>query len=224
MKRIKSLIQQLGYSSTASYLTSRALVKFFGIYMQHYKFYSQPVHSKPRVARSKLDRYEFTWIDKPEKILDQLDRPKNIIEDRFNQGSICLIAKQQDSLQGCLWFVRSKYIEDDVRATYYFSENRVWDYDVYVTPKKRFTILFAALWDTADAWMKEHNIASTLSRISVYNPQSIRSHEAAGAKQIGWMIAIVIKNWQLTISDRSPKLHFSSKNNKTGPSLYFTKI
>jgi len=192
--------------------------------MQHYKFFSQPIHSKPRVLKSKLDRYEFIWLHKPEKILNELGRPKDVIEHRFKQGSICLVAKQQDSFQGCLWFVRSRYIEDEVRATYHFSENSVWDYDVYITPKKRFTILFAALWDTADAWMKENNIARKLSRISVYNSQSIRSHKAAGARQIGWMIAIVIKHWQITISDKSPRLHFSSKNNVAGPNLHFTKI
>ena len=207
MKRIKSLIQQLGYFSTASYLIARLLDKSLGIQMEHYKFHSQPLPSKPRILKSKLDRYEFTWLNQPEKILDELHRPKEVIEKRFNQGSTCLIAKQNDTFQGCLWFVKSKYIEDEVRATYHFSDNRVWDYDVYITPKKRFTILFAALWDSADTWMKDNHIVSTLSRISAYNSQSIRSHEAAGAEQIGWMIAVVIKHRQITISDKSPRLH-----------------
>ncbi len=224
MKRLKSLIQQLGYSATVSYLISTFLEKICGIEMHHYRFYSQPISATPRVATHKLDRYQFSWLDKPEKILDELQRPRQVIENRFQQDSICLVAAQKDKLQGCLWLNKSKYIEDQVRATYHFPENTVWDYDVYVTPKKRFTILFAALWDTADTWMKEHNYVSSLSRISVENAPSIRSHEAAGAKQIGWMIAIIIKHWQITLSDKSPKLHFSSKNNTSGPDLYFTKI
>jgi hypothetical protein len=224
MKRIKSLIQQLGYVSAASYLTGKLLDKLFGIYMHHVKFYSQPISSAPRIPESKLNRYEFTWLNQPEKILDELERPRAVLEARFNQGSACLIAKQNNSFQGCLWLVKSKYIEDQFRAIYHFPDNAVWDYDVYITPKKRFSMLFAALWDTADSWMKEHGIISSLSRISAYNAQSIRSHETAGAKQIGWMIVLEKNDWQIAISDKSPWLHFSLNSGNNGPKLHFTKI
>lgn len=210
MKRIKSLIQQLGYIAAVSYITSRVLDKLFGIYVHHVKFYSQPTSSALRVPESKSSRYDFSWINQPEQILDELQRPQKVIEDRFKQGSQCLIAKQNNAFQGCLWLVQSTYIEDQFRATYHFPDNAVWDYDVYITPKKRFSVLFAAMWDSADSWMKQHNFVSSLSRISAYNPQSVRSHESAGAKQIGWLIAFEKNDWHsldtanscFTISER----------------------
>ncbi len=224
MKQIKSLIQQFGYLGSASYITSRLLGKFLGIEMHHYKFYLQPVCTIPRVSAAKLERYNFSWINQPDKILDALERPEHVIKKRFDQGSICLVAKQQEQFQGCLWLIPSQYIEDEVRATYHFPNSTVWDYDVYVTPKKRFTILFAALWDMADRWMKKQGYTHSFSRISAYNPQSVRSHEAAGAKQIGWMITLAVYPRQLTISDHSPRIYFASKNDTCGPDLFFDKI
>lgn len=224
MKRLKSLIKQFGYVTTISYLIGKLLDKLFGVYMHHVKFYSQPISLEPRIPESKLNRYEFSWLTKPETILDELQRPQAVIDTRFEQGSTCLIAKQKDAFQGCLWLIKSKYIEDQLRATYHFPSNAVWDYDVYITPKKRFSMLFAALWDTADSWMKERDITNSLSRISAYNSASIRSHETAGAKQIGWLIALEKNDWQIAFSDKSPWIHFSPNDVNNGPDLHFTKI
>ncbi len=125
MKRLKSLIKQFGYVTTVSYLIGKLLDKLFGIYMHHVKFYSQPIALDPRIPESKLNRYDFTWLIKPEKILDELQRPQAVIDTRFEQGSTCLIAKQKDAFQGCLWLIKSKYIEDQLRATYHFPANAV---------------------------------------------------------------------------------------------------
>ncbi|GEM_PF-6791501 len=192
--------------------------------MHHVRFYSQPISDAPRIPEAKLSRYEFTWLSQPESILDELQRPEEVIKNRFDQGSSCLIATQNDLFQGCLWLVESRYIEDQYRATYNFPGNAVWDYDVYITPKKRLSILFAALWDTADNWMKERNITNTLSRISAYNSQSIRSHEKAGAKQIGWLIVLEKNDWQISITNKSPWFHYSSNSKNGGPILHFTRI
>ncbi len=191
--------------------------------MTHYTFYAQPISSKKRVSEKKRAQYEFEVLEQSSAILSQLDRPDEVIDMRFKQGSICLLAKKDDVFLGCIWLVKQRYIEDQIRATYFFPSHAIWDYDVFVIPKKRLTPLFAALWDSADNWMIEQNIDKSISRILAYNSSSIKSHTSAGAKKIGWLIALSKYRLQLTFYSLPPFIHINTSG-KEGPSLRFKKF
>ena len=222
IRRLANLHSELGTLPTLSYLCGELLVRCSRKFdLHHYRFYAQPITDTQRVSELRRSRYIFEWLDTYTELLDQLGRPRNIIESRFAQGARCLIATQDNNFLACLWLVESKYIEDEIRATYYFPNNAAWDFDVFVTPKKRLTPLFAILWDTADSWMKERNIQYSLSRISAHNSNSLRSHEAAGAKPIGWALAINLKDWQFAFSSHSPRFHVSRSVKDGGPDWHF---
>lgn len=221
---LKSLINELGITNTISYLFSRVFNSVFGIEMTHYIFYSQPISSKKRVSEKKLAQYEFQVCDQNSQIISQLDRPLEVIETRFKQGAICLLAKKEDLLLGCIWLVKQRYIEDQIRASYYFPDDTIWDFDVFVIPKKRLTPLFAALWDTADNLMLEQNINKSISRILAYNSSSIKSHTSAGASKIGWLIALSRNNFQITFHSLAPFIHIATSKQNSGPHLRFKKF
>lgn len=189
--------------------------------MIHYRFYSQPISKKRRVSEKKFSQYEFDILFENSKLLEQLERPTEIINSRFEQGAVCIAAKKDEIFIGCIWLIKERYIEDEVHAIYHFPSNSIWDFDVYVIPKKRLTPVFAALWDKADIWMSSESIENTLSRISAYNSSSIRSHTSGGATEIGWMIAICGKNSQLTLCSLRPFVYFSTSKNNLGPNLKF---
>lgn len=221
---LKSLVNELGISNTISYLFSRVFNSLFGIEMTHYIFYSQPISSKKRVSEKKLAQYEFEVCSENSEIISQLGRPPEVIDKRFAQGAICLLAKKEDVLLGCIWLVKQRYVEDQIRATYYYPNDAIWDFDVFVIPKKRLTPLFAALWDTADNWMLEQNINKSISRILAYNSSSIKSHTSAGASKIGWLIALSRNNFQLTLYSLAPFIHISTSKENLGPQLKFKKF
>ena len=222
IKRLAKLHSELGTLPTLSYLCGETLARCSRNFdLHHYKFYAQPTLDTQRVSEQRRSRYEFEWLDAYAEILDQLGRPHHIIESRFAQGAKCLIVKQDNNFLACLWLVESKYIEDEIRATYYFPGNSAWDFDVFVTPKKRLTPLFAILWDLADIWMNERNINYSLSRISAHNHNSLRAHEAAGARPIGWALAIKLNDWQFAVSSHTPKFHLSRSAKDSGPGWHF---
>ncbi len=189
--------------------------------MIHYRFYSQPISKKARVSEKKFSQYKFDILYENSKLLEQLERPTDIINSRFEQGAVCIAAKKDEIFIGCIWLIKEQYTEDEVRAVYHFPSNSIWDFDVYVIPKKRLTPAFAALWDKADLWMSSQYIENTLSRISAYNSSSIRSHTSGGATKIGWMITICGNSSQLTLCSLRPFIHYSASKNNLGPNLKF---
>ena len=210
---LKKLHQELGTAPTLTYLSSRFLNKISrGLDVHHYIFYSQARLTESRLAIARRNRYEFIWLNQYDTILEQLERPKAVFEDRFQQGAICLAAVNNGLFLGCIWLLQRQYIEDEIRAIYRFTDNAVWDFDVYIIPKKRLTPLFAALWDCADEWMKNQKIDYSLSRISAHNPASVKAHQSTGAKPVGWAIAVTLFNWQISFASTKPKLHISTTN------------
>ena len=216
--RLKKLHNELGTAPMLSYICGELLSRCSGKFdLHHYLFYAQPAKTTSRVPQNRRDRYQFECVDNYSEILESLGRPKNIIASRFEQGATCLLAKEGDTFLGCLWLVRSQYIEDEIRATYVFPDFAVWDFDVYVVPRKRLTPLFAILWDIADEWMLDRGIRYSLSRINAHNRNSVRSHESAGAKKIGYAIAVNFSSWQISISSHSPRFKISRTLQDPGP-------
>jgi hypothetical protein len=219
--KIRSLFRELGVVTTISYAFARLLQRLLKLDMIHYHFYAQPISRTPRVPERKSSQYVFELLHQNSTLLTQLDRPDYVIENRFDQGAVCIAARKGDLFLGCIWLIKNRYVEDEVRAVYHFPDSTVWDFDVYVSPTKRLTPLFAALWDKADSWIKSQGAQASLSRISAYNASSIRAHVSSGAKKIGWMIAIRGNRYQLTFSSLKPYFHFSASVDDPGPNLRF---
>ena len=143
-------------------------------------------------------------------------RPDSVIKSRFDQQSRCLGAFIKDQLVGCLWYVETRYREDEVRCDFVFSDHVdcVWDYDVYVDPQYRIGFVFLRLWDDANDVLYQSGYRWSLSRISGFNLDSVRAHARLGAKDIGGATFLTLGKRQWCWSTFFSGLGYSANINK----------
>jgi hypothetical protein len=214
LSKFKSTISELGFFTAIAYFIHRLLSNIgsnSGLFF--YYFYDQPLESKTIVApRKKV--FDFYWANDVDDKIANLPRPKDVLDTRFASGSHCMVAKkvETDEFLGCAWFAYNRYQEDEVNCIYEFSNsNKVWDYDVYVKPELRMSRLFLRLWQQASNSLSQKGYNSSLSRISAYNVQSIKSHEKFGAKRIGWSMFLTLIDVQVMLSSKAPFVGLSYK-------------
>lgn len=206
-QKFKELKKQLGFTNTLLYLFNRL---FSPVRVIKYYFLSQLFSQEPLLPERRGRNIKV--IEIPEtKGTNPCPRPSNVIIERYSQSATCLAAFRNESFAGCLWYVKEKYHEDEVNCLFEFDSNdSVWDFDVYVTPELRLSPVFLKLWDEFSARLIKEGYHYSLSRISALNVGSLYSHKRMGAQQIGWATFICIGRFQITISNVSPFLHFSS--------------
>ncbi|WP_028105180.1 GNAT family N-acetyltransferase [Pseudoduganella violaceinigra] len=211
-------LAELGAGNTAWYTLAR-LLGLLGIRMVRYEFVAQ------RVARSAMRKAPGSLILRTIATLDELPpsypRPREVVAGRLRQGGSSIAAWKGDELAGILWYQFGAYQEDEVRARYFLpSPHSCWDYDVFVQPQMRLGTAFCRLWDEAHRRMHGRGIQWSCSRISAFNPGSLRAHRRIGAVSMGTANFFAVGRWQLMLASRPPFLHFSG-NSASFPQLVF---
>ena len=208
---IKNNINELGLPVTICYSIHRLLSKLSsksGVYLYH--LYEQPFNHK-NTQSVKPNSLYFCWSEEftAEHLL--LPRPVDVLKERFNQNSKCLMVKNKEDFAGCIWFGLNNYIEDEVKCVFCFDSEQqyVWDYDVFIEPKYRMSRVFFKMWSYAESALVSQGYRATLSRISAYNIRSINSHIRLGAQDIGWACFLNIFGMQLMVSKFKPFVHLS---------------
>lgn len=203
-------LAELGPWNTAWYAAARAF-GWFGIGMRRYQFVAQRVPAAPmRDAPGKLAMRPVATLD---DLPPGFPRPREVAAGRFRQGGCSICAWKGAELAGILWYQFGAYQEDEVRVRYCLpSPHSCWDYDVFIQPHLRLGTAFCRLWDEAHRRMRMRGIRWTCSRISAFNPGSLRAHLRIGAIPMGSATFIGLGHWQLMFASRPPYFHFS-----TGP-------
>lgn len=206
-QRLIYLVRELGASTAFFYVLDRFFRRISsrsGLY--YYLFVAQPLADKPRLPPTRGKSFTFRLLQDYEPILEGLDRPLDVLRQRFAQGAQCLLATKNEALVGCIWFVRDTYREDEVCVDYWLPQDGqcVWDFDVFVTESERLGFLFAKLWDAFDALLKPQGIRYTVSRINAFNQRSIASHRALGAQQCGKVLFLRLGRLQGMLSSGRP--------------------
>ncbi|HEU4621750.1 MAG TPA: GNAT family N-acetyltransferase [Burkholderiaceae bacterium] len=206
----------MGVRDGLAYLLSRALVKLTRGHatLIRYRFYAQPVPTHSLApARASSTRIGRLAPDDP--LLKAMPRPPHVIERRLRDGAHCFAASRDGVLQGFIWICEREYLEDEVRCLYRWSPSSVaaWDFDVYVAPEARGGRLFARLWDCANAWMREHGYAWSLSRISTFNIASRAAHEKLNIQCIGSATFLVLGKLQVSFASslKGPHIAFGAR-------------
>ena len=168
---------------------------------------------RPRLPPTRGKAFSFRLLEAPEPVLDSLDRPPAVIRERFGQGAQCLMATKDDTLIGCIWFIRGAYAEDEVRVDYVLpTDGRcVWDFDVFVAEPERLGFLFAKQWDAFDSLLRPQGIRYTLSRINAFNRRSIASHRSLGATLCGRALFLRLGQVQWMLSNQRPFIAFGGR-------------
>lgn len=208
---LTQLVRQLGVINAGLYAINR-FCSFFSIPICFIKYYfvAQILHQKNLLPAKRGKKLNIREISVEFQNNHPCPRPASVIHNRYAQGAVCLAAFNDEEFAGCLWYVKKKYQEDEVRCTYEVdAENSVWDFDVYVEPKYRLTPVFLKMWDNASQRLLDEGYQWSISRISAFNPMSLSSHKRMGAQQLGWAVFFRVGFSQFTLSNLSPYLHIS---------------
>ena len=179
--------------------------------IRKYYFTVQPVRQQSWLPIRRGKDMTVRRILESDSVISEFPRPAQVIHDRFTQGAICLAAFKENIFVGFLWFTLGPYTEDEVRCRYepQPSGQAAWDFDVFVRPEYRSGVAFLALWDEANRVLAAQHVGWSMSRISAFNGQSLRSHESMGARRIGSAVFLSLGRWQLAAATVRPFLHAS---------------
>lgn len=213
-KRLTNIYKEFGPTDTIVHICNRILASLPHKQAALYKYYitKQHVTHTCLIPENKGKDIEVREIDAHDPLCQQLCRPLETIQARFNQGGHCYAAFRKGELAGYLWLNFNRYQEDEARCTFTLAplNKSAWDYDVYVFPKHRFSFTFPRLWEHANKVMAEHGIENTYSRINYYNISSLNSHKKLGSHIIGSIYFLQLFQIQLSLSTNfRPAITFS---------------
>lgn len=192
-------------------------------FIRRYYIVSQPVkvdiikiENKPR--NFILRRLTATCHD----VIDQMPRDNILLHQRLLDNAFCFYSMNGGHLSGMLWFRKYSYTEDEVSCIYRLSppDVLVWDFDVFIDKKYRMGVLFYKLWNEAMIRLMADGIKYTVSRISAFNTNSVRSHQRLGASIVGVITFLVIKNYQITMIGKWPFILVTGFSGGRKPVLY----
>jgi hypothetical protein len=147
-----------------------------------YYFVAQPVPSDRSIAVDRPSKTRIYRASADDSIIQQFPRPTLNIVRRFADGAVCHVAVRGDKLVGFIWIKQDSYQEDEVRCHYVLrpSNQLAWDFDAYVAPEFRMSRAFSQLWDAANEYLRGLGRRWTISRISAFTAESLRSQHRLG--------------------------------------------
>lgn len=209
--RLRLTLAQLGWLNTALYLLARVLERAssgrWALY--RYLFVAQYVSDVALSPQRGADIH-ITCPAAGITLPADYPRPADVVHQRYAQGANTLSAWRNGRLAGFLWLIQHAYQEDEVRARYQLASPRAsWDFDVWVRPEERLGWVFRRLWEAARQHLRQGDIRWTCSRISAFNPASLRAHAQIGIVQLGHALFLRCGSWQWMIASLRPYFHLS---------------
>ena len=211
--RISSIIRELGWREAGFYCLARLFSVSTNGYGRLIRYYlvAQPIRPEPHMRMRPSPKTSIAFIDADHPLVASFPRQPAVMAKRFNDRNLCLAAKCGETFSGFLWLAKCQHDEDEVRCCYKLvePERSVWDFDVYVEPEFRFGRTFARLWDAANSYLAADGIRWSFSRISSFNPDSLRSHARLGIRKICSATFVCLGKLQISIVSVKPFLHIS---------------
>jgi hypothetical protein len=210
-------VRQLGWLNGILFLTSRVLEKLSGGSCKIVKYWvvAQPVALSPdrRQDRPVVARLRVELSSPSHPLVHHSPRPMEVIGRRFRDGAVCFVATFEGSFAGFLWIQQGPYEEDEVRCLFAPepAQRVAWDFDVYVEPRFRLGRAFSELWSAAQRYLAERGYTWTMSRISAFNPQSLRVHERLGARKVASALFLLAGRLQISMLTKRPFVHVSMR-------------
>lgn len=219
---LRHTLTQLGWLNAALYWLGRSLDRASaGRWSLHrYRFVAQYVGDQPLCAGrgADIEIAAHTW---EQAVPAAYPRPAAVVRERFAQGAYSLAAWRHGRLAGYLWLVLDAYQEDEVRVRYRLPRaDASWDFDVWIAPDERLGWAFPRLWDAARQQLRERGVRWTCSRISAFNPASLRAHARIGTVRLGDALFVRCGEWQWMFATMAPYIHLS-RHDASFPQLTF---
>lgn len=208
---LRHTLAQLGWFNTILYALARLLETCSGgrWTLLRYLFVAQYVADTPLSPMRGAD-ISIRMQAAGEALPDDYPRPRHVVRARYAQGAQTLNAWRNGQLAGFLWLIAGAYQEDEVRVRYRLaSSSASWDFDVWVRPDQRLGWVFRRLWEAARQHLRARGVRWTCSRISAFNPSSLRAHAHIGTVMLGQAVFLRCGTWQWMIASLRPYFHLS---------------
>jgi GNAT superfamily N-acetyltransferase len=215
--RLRQTFAQLGRLNAVLYLLGRAMVKASGgrWTLHRYHFVAQYIGDAPLSPERGRD-IDIRFTSPHDAVPDDYPRPAVVVRERYTQGAQSLTAWRNGRLAGFLWLIQDAYQEDEVRVRYRLASSRAsWDFDVWVRPEERLGWVFRRLWEAARRHLRQQGVRWSCSRISAFNPASLRAHAQIGTVRLGGAVFVCCGEWQWMMASLAPYIHLSR-----GPASY----
>jgi len=213
---IRDTFRRLGAWNGSLCLASRALEAATRrrCRLLKYYFFAQPIPDGALAPVRPNERVRIDRIDAGDPMVARFPRPPAVIARRFAEGAVCFVARRDDEFVGFLWLQQDAYQEDEVRCRFVLAPHgrAAWDFDVHVEPAFRMGRAFARLWEAANAHLRERGVEWSLSRISAFNPDSVRAHARLRSRRIGGGVFLCAGPLQVSLLDCAPYAHVSLRD------------
>ena len=211
--RLAGSLRQLGWRDTAWFALARLLAHLPGgrCALYRYQFVAQAV-APGSLCHGRGKGIVVTRCLAAKDLPAGPMRPPAVLRERYRQGAQCLVARggPDGAMAGWLWLLRSGCQEDEVRARYELASlQSAWDLDVWVHPQQRGGLVFARLWEEANAVLHAQGVRWSCSRISRFNRASLAAHARLGTHALGTATFLRCGGWQWMFSSLPPYCHLS---------------
>ncbi len=218
LPRLVAHCRELGVGNAALLAINRLLRRLHPhLGVARYYLMAQPVVDRPWLPR-RGHGLEIRILRPGDPALATLPRPAPRLERQPRGEAVCFGAFRPGAAQplGHLWLLPGRHREEEHRCLLRAppSPRCILDVDVYVAPEARGGFVFAHLWDTANAWLREHGVQWTLSRISAFNPGSLRAHQRLGARRVGSLFFVQAGTLEILLTGRRPFVAISRSRSK----------
>ena len=204
-------LRTLGAWNGMLYLLHRLLVRVSGGAMQIVRYYlvAQPVPESAAGDPPPSGTTSIVEVREGDELVQTFPRPAEVIARRFRDGAVCLAAIAGRGFAGFIWLASGHYDEDEVHCRYVLVDEArsAWDYDVFVLPEYRLSRVFMRLWEAANRRLAGRGVRWSYSRISAFNPGSIRSHRGLGARRLHSATFLCVGSLQLGFFSLAPFVH-----------------
>src|SRR5687767_15027580 len=145
-----------------------------------------------------------------------LDRVR--LQRRVERGDICIAAKHGSRTVGVLFLTFDAFDETEVNALFVVSPQAgmAWDSNLFIVEDARNGLIFVALWDEANAVLREKGYRWSATQTAAFNGPSLQADKRLGATRIGRIVYLLIGRWQVTCSTLAPRFH-ACRRSGAGP-------
>ena len=213
LQGLAASIRQLGWRDSAWLAVARLLSAVPGgrCALYRYQFVAQAV-APGSLCRGRGKSIAVTPCVAEADLPPGPERRPGALRERYRQGAQCLVARDRSGMVGWIWLLRHGCQEDEVRARYALASNQSsWDLDVWVHPEQRGGLVFARLWEEANAVLHAQGVRWTCSRISRFNRASLGAHARLGTHALGTATFMRCGRWQWMAASLPPYVYLSRR-------------
>jgi len=185
--RLKTIVSDMGAANGAMYVAARIAKRIHpAVAIERFYIVAQPVKQTRLLPSGRGESIKVLMFSAHDPLLEQLSAPSSEITRRFAAQGRCFLAMRGERVVGHLWITHSGYREPAFRCEYSIRspDKMVWDFDLWIERKERMGWVFSRLWDECNEYLRQREIGWTLSRISAFNPESLRAHQRFGIRRL----------------------------------------